>query len=103
MRFLVIVSPPIEAVNESMQDGKFASTMQDILDEIKPEAAYFTEMDGYRTAVLVVNIAETHEMAKIAEPFFHAFAATVEFHPAMNTEDLIAAEPHFKSASKKYG
>jgi hypothetical protein len=58
MRFLVKVKPRVERINKSLQDGTFNSRMEQILSELKPEAAYFTEEDGHRTAFLVVHVAE---------------------------------------------
>jgi len=38
----------------------------------------------------------------VAEPWFLAFNAQVEFHPAMNLEDLKKATPGIEKAVKKY-
>lgn len=103
MRFLVQVTLPVEEVNKAMKHGKFGSTMESILSEIKPEAAYFTELDGCRTAVLIVNLAQTNEIVRIAEPFFIAFGAKVEFHPAMTVEDLQNGAHHIEAAVKSFG
>ena len=38
----------------------------------------------------------------VAEPWFFAFNAQVEFHPAMNMEDLKKATPGIEKAVKNY-
>ena len=58
--------------------------MQNIVDDLKPEAVYFGDENGMRTAYLFLNIKDNSEIPAIAEPFFLAFNAHVEVHPAMN-------------------
>jgi hypothetical protein len=102
MRFLMKVSLPVETTNKAIRDGTFAKTIGRALDELKPEAAYFTEMDGQRTAFIVVDMQGPHQMPVFAEPFFLAFNASVEFHPAMTPGDLEKAGPDLQRAAKTY-
>ena len=46
MRMLLKVSIPVEAGNAASQNGTLGSTIQRILGELKPEAAYFSEDNG---------------------------------------------------------
>ncbi len=103
MRFLMKVSLPVEAANKAIREGTFAKTMSGALEELKPEAAYFAEIDGQRTAFIVVDMQSTQQMPFFAEPFFLAFNASVEFHPAMTAEDLMKAGPGIEQAVRKYG
>ena len=41
-------------------------------------------------------------MPAVAEPWFLAFDAHIEFHPAMNLEDLKTATPGIEKAVKNY-
>jgi hypothetical protein len=59
-----------------------------ILESIKPEAAYFTEHDGHRGAVLVVDMADPSKIPSLAEPWFLTFQADVSFRIAMTLDDL---------------
>jgi len=88
MRFVVHVSMPPAKFNAAVLDGTISETMGRILEDIKPEAAYFCAKDGKRGAFLIVNMTDTSEMPRIAEPFFLQFDATVEFLPAMTPQDL---------------
>jgi hypothetical protein len=65
--------------------------MKQILDAIKPESTYFTERDGHRGAILVVDLKDASEVAIFAEPWFLAFNAQVEYRIAMTPEDLSRA------------
>ncbi len=62
--------------------------MQRILAELKPEAVYFTEHEGHRGAILIVDVAEPSRVPTFAEPWFLQFNADCEFHIVMSPEDL---------------
>lgn len=100
MRFLVKVSMPVEAGNVAARNG--FHVLQSILDEIKPEAAYFVAEHGQRTAFLIVEMRDASQIPSIAEPWFLAMNAAVEFHPAMKLEDLRKATSDIERAAKKY-
>ena len=103
MRFLLKISIPVEVGNARIKDGSLPQTIQSILEEQKPEAAYFAEDNGQRTAFIVVNLDDPSEIPAVAEPWFLAFNAGVEFHPAMTPEDLAQAGPSIEAAVEKYG
>jgi len=88
MRFLLKVTVPNEPFNTYVKDGSIDKKMQAILGDTKPEAAYFTEFNGKRTAILIVNMDSLSQIPAIGEPWFLNFNADVEFHPAMSGEDL---------------
>jgi hypothetical protein len=79
---------PVEPFNSLVRKGTAGAKIKQILDDIKPEAAYFTAQDGHRGGIIVVNINDTSEIPRFAEPFFLNFDAEVQFHPAMTPEDL---------------
>jgi hypothetical protein len=88
MRMLMEVKFPIEPFNSYVKDGSIGAKMQKIMGDIKPEAAYFTAIDGHRGGILVVNLEDPSKIPALAEPWFLILNATVEFHPAMTPEDL---------------
>ncbi len=101
MRFLIKVSFPVEAGNDAAKKG--FDVIPSILEEQKPEAAYFVATGGQRTALLFVNMDDPSELPKIAEPWFLAFNASIEVTPAMVAEDLQKAGPSIEAAVQKYG
>ena len=103
MRFLVTATWNMEAGNALAKSGTLGSTVQAILEDLQPEAAYFTANQGNRTAVLVVDLADPSQIPAVAEPWFLAMNATVEFEPAMVAEDLAKAGPSIEQAVAKYG
>ncbi len=54
----------------------------------KPEAVYFTEQEGQRSVILIVDLPDPSKVPSLAEPWFLAFNADVEFHIVMTPEEL---------------
>ena len=103
MRCLLKVTIPVDAGNAAISNGTLPKTIESILGELKPEAAYFAEDSGQRTGFIFFDLKETSQIPAVAEPWFLAFNADVEFHPAMNLEDLKKAGPGIERAVKTYG
>jgi hypothetical protein len=85
---LMNVRIPHATFNVAIKDGTAGPKLNKILDSIKPEAAYFTEQQGHRGAILIVNVPDPSKVPALAEPFFLTFEADVEFHIVMSAEDL---------------
>ncbi len=103
MRFLFKATWDIEAGNALAKAGTLGTTVQSILEELKPEAAYFLAEDGKRSAMLIVNLDDTSQIPAVAEPWFLACNASVSFQPVMLAEDLERAGPAIERAAGKYG
>ena len=91
MRMLLTVEMPHEPFNTLVRKGKAGELLGKIMDEIRPEAAYFTEQDGKRGAILVVDVKEPSRVPSLAEPFFLTFNADCKFRIAMSPDDLAKA------------
>ena len=88
MRFVMHVSLPPHKFNQAALEGTVGQTIGRILEESRPEAVYFCAKNGKRGCYMIIDMKETSEMAKYAEPWFLAFDADVEFLPTMTPEDL---------------
>ena len=102
MRFLVKVNIPVEAGNALAKAGKLGSTIQSIVADLKPEAVYFTDDNGQRSAFLFLEMQNGSEIPAIAEPWLLAFNASIEIHPVMVPEDLAKAGSAIEAAVHKY-
>lgn len=102
MRFLVKVNIPVEAGNAAAKAGKLGATIQSILTDLKPEAVYFTDDHGQRTAFLFLEMQNASQIPAIAEPWFLAFNASIEIHPVMVPDDLAKAGSAIEAAVNKY-
>ena len=102
MRFLFRVSFPVEAGNAAAKKDGFRA-IQRILEEQKPEAAYFVSENGKRTGILIMNMEDASQLPAIAEPWFLALNASIEVTPAMTAADLQKAGPAIERATKAFG
>jgi hypothetical protein len=103
MRMIMKVSIPVETGNRGIADGSLQGTIQKFMAEAKPEAAYFTEDNGDRTAYFFLDMTDSSQLPALAEPFFQAFNARLTIRPAMNLQDLMKAGPAIERAVKNYG
>jgi hypothetical protein len=100
---LLKVTIPVEKGNAGIADGSLPRRLQAILGDLRPEAAYFLAYEGKRTALIVLDLADPSQIPSIAEPFFMAFDAEVNFYPVMNAEDLARGVPASLEKVKQYG
>lgn len=87
----MIITFPHAPFNAAVKDGSVGAKMEKILKANQPEAAYFTELNGKRTGILVVDLAATSQIPALAEPWFLTFEADVQFRPTMTPADLSRA------------
>ncbi len=88
MRMLIHVKIPHKEFNVYVKDGSIGRKMKQILDDIKPEAVYFTEYCGRRGLIMIADVAGPSAVPAIAEPWFLLFNADVEFHVVMSPDEL---------------
>ncbi|MEE8345927.1 MAG: DUF3303 family protein [Dehalococcoidia bacterium] len=103
MRFLVKVTFPVEAGNEAARAGTLGETIGRILEEQKPEAAYFFAQDGERGGIIILDMESADQIPAIAEPWFLALDASIEIQPVMTPEDLQKAGPSIAKAVQTFG
>ena len=88
MRMIMHAKLPPAKFNAAVKDGTVGQKMQKIIEEAKPEAVYFTEYDGLRSCMMVVNVENPSKIPGLAEPWFIVFDAEVRFHIVMSPEEL---------------
>ena len=88
MRTLLKATMDVTASNKAIMDGSLPKLMQTTMEKLKPEAAYFTAVDGCRSCLIVFDLKDPSEIPSIAEPFFLNLNAKVDFSPVMNADDL---------------
>jgi hypothetical protein len=88
MRVIVKVMIPASAGNKMVKDPNMIKNLEDYIQKFNCEAAYFTEMNGLRTMVFVLDLSSPDMIPSMAEPLFQAYDANVEISPAMNFDEL---------------
>jgi hypothetical protein len=103
MRFMISARVPTEQTNALIREGRFPQTFQSILEDLQPEAAYFTDLDGARGAYFIVNADEPSELAAKTETLFQGLGAEIRMHFVWTPEDVQKSMPAFEQAAEKYG
>ena len=88
MKMLFDITLPHHTFNAAVKDGTAGEKLNRILEATKPEAVYFTEQNGQRGAVLVVDLADPSKIPSLAEPWMLLFQADIKFRPFMTLDDL---------------
>lgn len=88
MRMLLKAHFDTEKGNQLVENGRMAGLIQEVIDKVHPEAAYFLPDDGERTAFLVFDMEDPSQMPVITEPLFREANATVSYTPVMNLDDV---------------
>ena len=91
MRMLIDFNLPLEPFNTLVKNGTVGQKMEQVMADINPEVVYFSERNGQRGGIAIVDVADPSKVPAIAEPLFLAFNAAVEFHIVMSPEELASA------------
>ena len=104
MRILLTFSIQPEKGDALIKEGRIGETMESILEELQPEAAYFTDVEGTRGGFIVVNMEDASQMPAMTEPLLLGVGATVHMQPVMTPEDLRgAAGEALDQMAQRYG
>jgi hypothetical protein len=103
MRFMITCRIPVEKGNELLKNGTLGPTVQSIMEDLEPEAAYFVDVDGARGAHIVVEVEEASQIPPSVEPLMLALGAEIEVHCVMVLEDLGKASAEIERVAQKYG
>lgn len=103
MRMMMKVTMPVETGNDAARKGALGTTVQKILAEMKPEAAYFAEDGGQRTGYIFFDMTDSSQLPAVAEPWFLAFNASLTVRPAMTPQDLANATQGIQRAVENFG
>ena len=87
MRTLLKAHFDTETSNRLVSDGTMPKVIQEAVEQLKPEAAYFAPTDGERGLYFVFDLKDSAQIPPIVEPFFQ-LGAKVDLEPVMNLEDL---------------
>ncbi len=88
MKFLLRLHFPTESGNKMLQDPNFPKKLEGVLNQIKPEAVYFTPIEGERGIIMIVNLPSADMIATIGEPLWMTFNCKLDLTPVMELSDL---------------
>lgn len=102
MRFLIRAKIPTEAGNKMVQDPNFLRKLEEYINKVNAEAAYFFEANGNRIASFIVDVQSAEQILIITEPLFSGMDAHVELHPVMSLDDLKKGIPQAVVEANSY-
>src|SRR5579859_2254431 len=102
MRFIVTAKIPVETGNKLIASAQMGPKVQQIMADLKPEAAYFSLKDGCRCTYLILNVNDASGLPAKLEPLFLATNAEVTCEVAMTAEDLGRGMGQMEGLVKKY-
>jgi hypothetical protein len=73
MRFLIRTRIPAEPGNKMIQDPDFLKKLEEYINKVKPEAAYFMPIDGQRSMALIVNAERNDQLPAMIELYFNGW------------------------------
>ena len=88
MRFLIRARTPTDSGNKMIQDPDFLKKLDEYINKVKPEAAYFMPIDGQRAGAFIVNVESNEQLPVMVEPLFQWWGANVDAIPVMNFDEL---------------
>jgi hypothetical protein len=103
MRVMIKFAFPIDAGNAAIRTGKVEKVFQQLMEDLKPEAAYFHAVDGDRGGFFVVNMQESSQIAEIAERLFFGVNAKIVLVPVMTAVDLRKGLSGVLETFRRYG
>lgn len=102
MKFIAKATMPVESGNLLCKDKEMGARMEALMGEVKPESVYFGIENGQRTIYCLVNLDSGHEIPRVAEPFWLALKADVEFIPVMTQDELKKASGYIENSVRKF-
>jgi hypothetical protein len=88
MRVMLRATLDTPTANDALKSGTVPEVVKSIMDRLKPEAAYFGPVGGYRCMMMVFDMTDSSQLPPIGEPLFEKLGARVEIFPVMNAEEL---------------
>ena len=83
----------------ALRDGSMQRIMEEFMNAVQPEAAFFAPEGGVRSATIVFDMKHPFDAAPL-EPFFSTFEAEVDLTPVMNADDLRPAFSAWPASSR---
>jgi hypothetical protein len=88
MRCLITAKLDTATSNQLVSSGRVGPLLQEVVANIKPEAAYFLPLQGRRAILLIADLADASEIVAKLEPLWLTTGAEVDVTPVMVGEDL---------------
>jgi hypothetical protein len=103
MRMMLKFTFNAEGGNEILRSGKIETLLQQVMEDLKPEAAYFYAENGQRSGHFIVDAQDSAEIVRLCEPFWFALKADIAMVPVMSAEDIQKGLADLSNIIERYG
>ena len=90
MRTMVKSTIPAQEAHPLAKDGSIGQTMDSLMGNLQPEAAYFGPIEGKRGGFIVINMEEGSDVVTKLEALWLELGATIELFPVATPDELRA-------------
>jgi hypothetical protein len=90
MRTMVKFTIPTQEANPLVKDGSIGQTMESLMGNLQPEAAYFGPIEGKRGGFIVIDMEEGSDVVTKLEHLWLELGATIELFPVATPDELRA-------------
>jgi hypothetical protein len=88
MRMLLKAVMDTEVGNETVRRGAVAEALDQMRENLQPEAVYGVVEDGQRTLIVVFDLADPSQIPVACEGFFQQAKAKITLSPCMTEEEM---------------
>ena len=88
MRMMARVEFDLEKGNEVVSSGAIQDIFNRVMEQLRPEAAYFGPVNGNRGAYLIVNMEDSSQLPPFSETLYQEMHAKIEWFPVMTADDV---------------
>jgi hypothetical protein len=103
MRVMVKFRFPTAGGNDALKAGRIDKVLPKIMEDLKPEAAYFYPDEGLRAGHFIVQMKDSSEVLEIGERLWFGLGGTVEMVPVMSAEDIQKGLPSVPGIVSRFG
>jgi hypothetical protein len=103
MRVMVKFRFPTVSGTDALKAGRIDKVLPKIMEDLKPEAAYFYADEGLRAGHFVVQMKDSSQVLEIGERLWIGLGGTVEMVPVMSAEDIQKALPSVPGIVARFG
>ncbi|QKW22782.1 hypothetical protein HUT16_30125 [Kitasatospora sp. NA04385] len=88
MRTLIVAEIDTDKSNDLITSGRMTEMMGRMMEQLRPEAAYFYPLNGHRGFTLVVDVDQESALVGTMEPLWMQLGAKVTVTPCMSADEL---------------
>jgi hypothetical protein len=103
MRMMVKFTFGAGGGNEILRSGKINTLLQQVMEDLKPEAAYFYAENGQRSGHFIIESQDSVDLVRVCEPLWFGLKADVAMIPVMNGEDIQRGLGELQGIIQRYG